>query len=74
MKRCKGLPLAVKTLGRLLPSKLDVEECVKILNSKIWDLPSDGNHILPTLRLSDDYLPFHVKWCFTYCSIVLKDR
>ena len=47
VKRCKGLPLAAKTLGSALYSELRVEEWENMLNSKIWDLPND--QILPAL-------------------------
>ncbi|KAG2675063.1 hypothetical protein I3760_13G166900 [Carya illinoinensis] len=71
VKRCEGLTLAVKTIGALLWSELDVREWDKILRSEIWDLPSD--HVIPALRLSYKYLPLHLKRCFAYCSILPQD-
>ncbi|XP_028783804.1 putative disease resistance RPP13-like protein 1 [Neltuma alba] len=73
IKKCGGLPLAVKTLGSLLRIKLSFERWNKILKSELWALPEDHNNIIPSLRLSYHYLPSNLKRCFAYCSIFPKD-
>ncbi|KAH0715612.1 hypothetical protein KY284_008517 [Solanum tuberosum] len=69
--KCKGLPLALKTLAGMLRSKSEVEEWKRILRSEIWELPH--NDILPALMLSFNDLPAHLKRCFSYCAIFPKD-
>ncbi|PHT69096.1 hypothetical protein T459_28583 [Capsicum annuum] len=55
--KCKGLPLALKTLAGLLRSESEVEGWRRILRSEIWDL--SNNDILPEFMLSYNELPPH---------------
>ncbi|XP_073104777.1 putative disease resistance protein RGA4 isoform X2 [Elaeis guineensis] len=73
VKKCGGLPLAVKTLGSLMQSKSQKSEWLSVRNSKIWDMQVGEDGILPALRLSYSHLPSHLKQCFAFCAIFPKD-
>ncbi|KAF5776012.1 putative P-loop containing nucleoside triphosphate hydrolase, leucine-rich repeat domain superfamily [Helianthus annuus] len=72
VKKCGGLPLALKAIGRLLSTKTGEEEWNEVLNSEIWNLES-ADEILPALRLSYHDLPADLKRLFSYCSLFPKD-
>ncbi|KAB8103806.1 hypothetical protein EE612_036400, partial [Oryza sativa] len=72
-EKLKGSPLAAKTVGRLLRNHLDLEHWTSVLESREWELQTGENDIMPALKLSYDYLPFHLQHCFTYCALFPED-
>ncbi|KAM6602452.1 hypothetical protein CsatA_022061 [Cannabis sativa] len=72
VRKCSGLPLAVKAIASLL-RVTKVKEWRRIAKSDILDLPVGEKNIIPALRLSYHYLPLHLKRCFVYCSLFPKD-
>jgi hypothetical protein len=73
VRKCKGVPLAVRTLAGLLYSKVDEKEWKHVRDNEIWNLEQKEGGILPALQLSYNQLPFHLKQCFAYCSVFPKD-
>ncbi|XP_024027180.1 putative disease resistance RPP13-like protein 1 [Morus notabilis] len=76
VKKCKRLPLAIKSIAGLLRSLSSLEEWKGILESDVWELQfqeNQKNNILPALWLSYKWLSPQLKRCFAYCSIFPKD-
>ncbi|PRQ56753.1 putative P-loop containing nucleoside triphosphate hydrolase, leucine-rich repeat domain, L [Rosa chinensis] len=73
VKKCKGLPLAAKTLGRLVWYKKTRKEWQEVLNSKIWELEEVEEQVFRPLLLSYYDLAPAVKMCLLYCAIFPKD-
>ncbi|XP_021813012.1 putative disease resistance protein RGA3 [Prunus avium] len=73
VKKCKGLPLAAKTLGSLMQNKRTMREWKELLNSKIWDLEKVEQEVFQPLFLSYYDLSPTIKSCLLYCATFPKD-
>lgn len=74
MKKLKGFPLAARTVGRLLRNNLDHNHWKRVLDSKEWELQTGDSDIMPALRLSYDFLPFHLQRCFSFLLCLISGR
>ncbi|KAL3497623.1 hypothetical protein ACH5RR_040355 [Cinchona calisaya] len=77
VRRCGGVPLAIKAIGGLLYSKKDAWEWSEIDRStQIWSNPTyrGMDRVSDAIKLSYDHLPsLSLKQCFAACSIFPKD-
>ncbi|XP_062175508.1 putative disease resistance protein RGA4 [Alnus glutinosa] len=73
VKKCVGVPLAIRTMGSLLYFKNSEIEWLSFKNNELSKISQRENDIIPTLKLSYDQLPSHLKHCFAYCSLFPKD-
>ncbi|XP_043814319.1 putative disease resistance protein RGA3 isoform X1 [Manihot esculenta] len=73
LKKCCGVPLAIKTIAGLLYKKTPETEWPLFLRNELSKISQDDNDIVPTLKLSYDHLPSHLKHCFAYCTLYPKD-
>ncbi|RLM98708.1 hypothetical protein C2845_PM06G30140 [Panicum miliaceum] len=77
MKKCKGLPLAIVTIGGFLAKQPKTSMEWKILNSHIsakLEMNQGLGNIKNILNKSYDGLPYHLKPCFLYLSIFPEDH
>jgi len=73
VRKLKGFPLEAKTVGRLLRHQLTLEHWTRVLDRKEWKLQTNDDDIMPVLKLSYDYLPFHLQQCFYHCALFPED-
>ena len=77
MKKCKGLPLAIVTIGGFLAKQPKTPMEWKKLNSHIsaeLEMNQGLRNIKNVLNKSYDGLPYHLKPCFLYLSIFPEDQ
>ncbi|XP_045787561.1 disease resistance protein RGA2-like [Trifolium pratense] len=72
-EKCKGVPLAIRSLGSILKNKSEEKEWNDVLRGDFWKLCEDKDSILPVLKLSYNNLSPQQRQCFAYCSLFPKD-
>ncbi|KAJ4832925.1 hypothetical protein Tsubulata_007244 [Turnera subulata] len=75
VQKCRGLPLAVVSLGGLFSTKLTDLEWKTTYNSLTWELSNNSmlQPIKSILLLSYNDLPYRLKHCFLYCCLFPED-
>ena len=65
VEKCQGVPLAIKTIGRVLYFKFKTTkvEWLDIKNNELTNVTQPKNSLLPVLKLSYDHLPSYLKCC-----------
>ncbi|KAJ1296569.1 hypothetical protein BS78_01G311300 [Paspalum vaginatum] len=71
--KCKGLPLAIKTLGGMLRYEPNEERWNDVLENEVWDMKQASDGVLPALELSYRHMPMYLKRCFVALSLFPKD-
>ncbi|XP_060667764.1 disease resistance protein RGA2-like [Ziziphus jujuba] len=74
VKKCKGIPLARRTIGRMPYSKDRETEWLSFHKTEFSKISQDDSDILPTLKFSYDCLTSNLKQCFAYCNLFPKDH
>ncbi|KAF2321138.1 hypothetical protein GH714_034456 [Hevea brasiliensis] len=72
VKKCKGVPLAIRSLGSLMHLKTKESEWSSILESELWRSFQENEDVLSVLKLSYYHLPTYLRQCFTYCAMFPK--
>nr|UBY07208.1 NBS-LRR disease resistance protein [Dasypyrum villosum] len=74
VNKCRGLPLALKTMGGLLSSYQQVQEWKAIEESNIRDNIRGKDEIVSILKLSYTHLSSEMKQCFAFLAVFPKDH
>ncbi|KAF2319578.1 hypothetical protein GH714_017177 [Hevea brasiliensis] len=73
IKKCVGVPLAIKTIAGLLYFRDPEREWLPFLENNLSKIAQNENVILNRLKLSYDHLSSLLKHCFAYCALFPKD-
>ncbi|XP_078161859.1 putative disease resistance protein RGA3 [Carex rostrata] len=74
VRKCDGLPLAIKSIGGVLCTQSNSRENWQaILNSSVWSMDGQLGDVHRAIHLSYEDLPTPLKQCFIFFSIYPKD-
>jgi NB-ARC domain/Rx N-terminal domain len=75
VKRCGGLPLAIKAIAGVLAGKSkSINEWENVLKNKMWSVDDLPKEINGALYLSYEDLSADLKQCFLYCSFYPSNK
>ncbi|MBA0619537.1 hypothetical protein Godav_028696, partial [Gossypium davidsonii] len=74
LERCGGVPLVIRTIAATLFFKETEKEWRSFKDNELVRLSVHQGEILPTLKLSYNHLPSHLKHCFAFCRLYPKDH
>ncbi|KAL3727046.1 hypothetical protein ACJRO7_031881 [Eucalyptus globulus] len=72
VKKCAGVPLAIKTIGNLLYAKRE-KEWLYFKDREFSKIDTLNPEIMEVLKISYDHLQPGLKHCFAYCALFPKD-
>ncbi|KAJ4715605.1 NBS-LRR disease resistance protein [Melia azedarach] len=72
VRKCVGVPLAIRTIARLLYGK-DEKYWLSFRDQELFEIDQSEGDIMPILKLSYDHLSPQLKQCFAYCALFPKD-
>lgn len=74
VEKCKGLPLAIVTIGGMMSSKPPLEHIWNQMCARLQDeLKRNADHVQAVLNLSYHDMPGHLRNCLLYCSMFPED-
>ncbi|KAJ7949202.1 NBS-LRR type disease resistance protein [Quillaja saponaria] len=73
VRKCMGVPLAIRTIGSMLYLKNSENDWLYFKNTDLLKINQQDNDTFPILKLSYDHLSPYLKNCFAYCSLFPKD-
>ncbi|CAN6382043.1 unnamed protein product [Urochloa humidicola] len=75
VRKCGGLPLAIKVIASVLASKEKTEnQWRQVLKNSAWTMSNIPFELRGALYLSYNDLPWHLKQCFVFCALYPEDH